>query len=55
MKVKIEKINDGEDFFNIPEILRNELQWDGGDQIERRMCLLNGSYLIQQERASFVP
>ncbi|MCR9848055.1 MbcA/ParS/Xre antitoxin family protein [Vibrio antiquarius] len=34
MKVKIEKTCDGEAFFNIPEILQKELQWEEGDQIE---------------------
>ena len=34
MKVKIEKTGDGEAFFNIPEILQKELQWNEGDQIE---------------------
>ncbi|AWA98990.1 MbcA/ParS/Xre antitoxin family protein [Vibrio parahaemolyticus] len=34
MKVKIEKTSDGEAFFNIPEILQKELQWNEGDQIE---------------------
>ncbi|WP_407832381.1 MbcA/ParS/Xre antitoxin family protein [Vibrio rotiferianus] len=34
MKVKIEKTCDGEAFFNIPEILQEELQWEEGDQIE---------------------
>ncbi|GHY30267.1 MULTISPECIES: MbcA/ParS/Xre antitoxin family protein [Vibrio] len=34
MKVKIEKTSDGEDFFNIPEKLQRELQWEEGDQIE---------------------
>ncbi|HBC3976575.1 MULTISPECIES: MbcA/ParS/Xre antitoxin family protein [Vibrio] len=34
MKVKIEKTCDGEAFFNIPETLQKELQWEDGDQIE---------------------
>ncbi|MGL1050094.1 MbcA/ParS/Xre antitoxin family protein [Vibrio vulnificus] len=34
MKVKIEKTSDGEFFFNIPEVLQKELQWEENDQIE---------------------
>ncbi|MDK2600823.1 MbcA/ParS/Xre antitoxin family protein [Vibrio vulnificus] len=34
MKVKIEKTCDGEFFFNIPEVLQKELQWEENDQIE---------------------
>ncbi|WP_187993039.1 hypothetical protein [Vibrio harveyi] len=30
MKVKIEKTCDGEAFFNIPEILQKDLQWEEG-------------------------
>ena len=47
MKVKIEKTGDGEAFFNIPEILQKELQWNEGDQIEW-MYNKDGSWTLRK-------